>query len=415
MALSMSGLLQSVRVIDLSSGPASYGGRMLADLGADVILVEPPGGAASRQEPPVHWLASGESLSAVFAFTASGKRSVTLDLEDSVGSAALDRLLASADVLFCTGLPPEPAGGPAASPEESSLSYPELATRHPGLIIASITPYGLHGPRHRWRGGDLTAWASSGVMPAYGDPDRAPLGPRGGLAFASAALNAVMGITLALEARHHTGCGQVIDISLQEAVLSVALELSPALALDNGVMFSRVGNRRAAPPMGHYPTRDGAVMIVAFTPWQWTALAEWIRAEIGIEDVTSELYHGTPANRAPYAEQLDRWIEELTSRYAKQEFAEEAQRRGIPVSPVNSVADVLRDPHLEATGGWVDVTSPGGSDVRLPVPPLFVDGQPLPVGTIPGIGEHNDEILAGELGFGQDDLRHGQGAQTPRR
>jgi benzylsuccinate CoA-transferase BbsE subunit len=407
----MTALLHSVRVIDLSSGQLSYGARMLADMGADVILVEPPGGAASRREPPLHRLASGESLSAVFAFTAAGKRSVTIDLADPVGWAALERLLATADVLFCTGLPPEPARGPAAVADGGGPGYRELADRHPGLIISSITPYGLRGPRHRWLGGDLTAWASSGVMPAYGDPDRAPLGPRGGLALAAAALNAVMGITLALEARDHIGRGQVIDISLQEAVLSVALELSPPQALDNGAMFGRVGNRRSAPPMGHYPTRDGAVMIVAFTPWQWTALAEWIRDETGIEDVTSDRYHGTPANRAPYAEQIDDWVEGLTSRYGKQEFAEEAQRRGVPVSPVNSVGDVLRDPHLDATGGWADVTSPGGSGVRLPVPPLWVDGEPLPAGAIPGAGEHNDEILVGELGLGLGD----RGAGEPRR
>jgi formyl-CoA transferase len=152
------------------------------------------------------------------------------------------------------------------------------------------------------------------------------------------------------------------------------------------------------------------VMIVAYTPWQWAALAGWIRDEVGIEAVTSDLYQGTPASRAPYADQLDQWIEELTSRYGKQEFAEEAQRRGIPVSPVNSVADVLCDPHLEATGGWVEVTSPGGSAVRLPAPPLSVDGQPASAGAIPGIGEHNAQIIAGELGLGEDGLARLQGA-----
>ena len=181
-------------------------------------------------------------------------------------------------------------------------------------------------------------------MPAYGDPYRAPLAPRGGLAFAAGALNAVMGIMLALEARQQTGQGQLLDISLQEAVLSVSLELSPALAADNGVTPKRVGKRRPTPPMGQYRTRDGAVVIVAYTPWQWTALAEWIRAETGIEEAASDRYHGTPADRAPYAAQLDQWVELLTSRYSNQEFAEEAQRRGVPVSPVNTLADVLHDP-----------------------------------------------------------------------
>jgi crotonobetainyl-CoA:carnitine CoA-transferase CaiB-like acyl-CoA transferase len=401
----MSGLLDTLRVVDLSSGPLAYCGRMLADLGADVVLVEPPGGDAARREPPLRELASGEKLSAVFAFTAAGKRSVTLDLARREGLDALARLLDLADVVITTAPPgmPQPPGPEVPGPQE-------LAGRHPRLIIASITPYGLRGPRRGWRGGDLTAWASSGVMPAYGDPDRAPLAPRGGRALAAGALNAVMGIMLALEAREQTGQGQLLDISLQEAVLSVSLELSPALAADNGVTPKRVGKRRPTPPMGQYRTRDGAVMIVAYTPWQWTALAEWIRAETGIEEAVSDRYHGTPADRAPYAAQLDQWIEMLTSRYGKQEFAEEAQRRGVPVSPVNTLADVLHDPHLAATGGWAAVTSPGGSPVRLPAPPLSVDGVPLQAGAIPGIGEHNAEIIAGELGLGADDDAGGTGA-----
>jgi crotonobetainyl-CoA:carnitine CoA-transferase CaiB-like acyl-CoA transferase len=388
----MVALLGPVRVLDLSTGPLSYCGRLLADLGADVVLVEPPGGSAAGR-------ADGVGMSGAFAFTAAGKRSVTVDLGHPDGLAVFAALADRADAIISTARHDEL--------ERQDLGPEALLARNPGLVFASITPYGLRGPRRNWHGSDLTAWASSGALPAYGDPDRAPLTPREGLALAAGALNAAMGIVLALAARDRSGHGQLVDISLQEAVLSVALELSPALALDNGTMFRRVGKRRPAPPMGHYPTRDGAVMIVAFTPWQWTALAEWIRAETGIEDVTSDRYHGTPANRAPYVEQIDAWVERLTSRYGKQEFAEEAQRRGIPVSPVNSVADVLGDPHLDATGGWAEVTSPGGSGVRLPAPPLFVDGQSLPVGAIPAAGEHNEEILAGELGLGRDERRHG--------
>jgi crotonobetainyl-CoA:carnitine CoA-transferase CaiB-like acyl-CoA transferase len=384
----MAPLLGPVRVLDLSSGPLSYCGRLLADLGADVVLIEPPGGSPARR-------AAAGSMSAAFAFTSAGKRSVTLGLGHPDGLALFLKLATRADVVISTAAPGEL--------ETRGAGHQELLARNPGLVFASVTPYGLRGPRRSWRGSDLTAWASSGALPVYGDPDRAPLTPREGLALSAGALNAAMGIMLALAARDGSGRGQLVDISLQEAVLSVAQEVTPALALDNGVLPQRAGKRRRAPPMGHYRAADGAVMIVAFTPWQWQALAEWISQETGTGEVLSERYTGTPGDRRPYAGELDGWIEDLTVRYGKQEFAEEAQRRGIPVCPVNTVADLLADPHLAATGSWISVPSPDGA-VRMPAPALTVDGAPLAVGAIPAAGEHTVGILAADLGLDDQEL-----------
>jgi benzylsuccinate CoA-transferase BbsE subunit len=387
----MTGLLDGVRVLDLSDGPAAYGGRVLADLGADVILIEPPGGAPGRCAAPAHRLPSGEILSTVFAFTAAGKRSVTMDLGHPQGRDLLGQLAERADVMYLAA--------PAAQLTGQGLDPATLLARHPRLIVASVTPYGLRGPRRHWRGSDLTAWATSGALPMYGDPDRAPLTPREGLALAAGALSAAMGIALALTGRSFTGQGQLVDVSLQESALSVSLEFNAAVALDNGFAPLRPGKRRPTPPMGQYRARDGAVMIVAYTPWQWRALAEWIHAETGIAEVLSDRYDGTPADRAPYSTQLDEWIEALTTRYGKQEFAEEAQRRGIPVGPVNTLADLLADPHLAATDGWATTAAPGGDLLQMPAPALSVDGYRRAPGPVPAAGSHNDEILAGELGL----------------
>jgi len=383
----MAALLGPVRVLDLSTGQLSYCGRLLADLGADVVLIEAPGGSAERR-------AAG-GMSAAFAFSAAGKRSVTVNLCRPDGAALFARLADLADVIISTARPGEL--------ERQGLGHGTLLARNPGLVFASITPYGLRGPRRNWHGSDLTAWASSGALPAYGDPDRAPLTPREGLALAAGALNAAMGIALALAARDQSEHGQLVDISLQEAVLSVTQEFSAALALDNGAPQKRYGKRRRSPPMGQYQARDGAVTIVAYTPWQWRALAEWISDEVGTREVLNERYEGTPADRSPYVAELDSWIEDLTAKYGKQEFSEEAQRRGIPVCPVNSVRDLLADPHLAATGSWISVPSPHGT-VRMPAPALSVDGLPLPVGPIPAAGAHNTEILAGELGLSDTEL-----------
>jgi crotonobetainyl-CoA:carnitine CoA-transferase CaiB-like acyl-CoA transferase len=378
----MSPLLEPVRVLDLCQGPVAYCGRVLADLGADVVLVEPPGGSPSRR-------AAGGQMVADFAFTSAGKRSVTLDLSHPDGLQVFLRLADQADVVVSTAGPGEL--------ERMGGGHRQLMERNPRLIFGSVTPFGLRGPRRNWRGSDLTAWASSGALPVYGDPDRAPLTPREGLALSAGALNAAMGIVVALAARDLSGRGQVVDISLQEAVLSVAQEVSPIQALDTGTLPRRVGKRRRTPPMGHYQAADGAVMIVAYTPWQWRALAEWISEEVGVPEVLNDRYAGTPADRGPYLDQLDLWIEALTTRYGKQEFAAEGQRRGIPVSPVNSVADLLSDPHLAATGGWTSVDSPDGA-IRMPAPALSVDGVPLLVGAVPEAGADNARILGPESG-----------------
>jgi crotonobetainyl-CoA:carnitine CoA-transferase CaiB-like acyl-CoA transferase len=208
---------------------------------------------------------------------------------------------------------------------------------------------------------------------------------------------------LALAARDQSARGQLVDISLQEAALSVAQEFSPTLALDSGSLLKRYGKRRRSPPMGQYQAGHGAVMIVAYTPWQWRALADWISAEVGTREVLSERHGGTPEDRSPYVDELDGWIEDLTTRYGMQEFAEEAQRRSIPVCPVNSVTDLLADPHLAATDSWISVPSPQGR-VRMPAAALSVDGLALPLGPIPSAGVDNAEILTAELGLSEPEL-----------
>jgi formyl-CoA transferase len=331
-------------------------------------------------------------MSGAFAFTAAGKRSVTVDIAQADGVAVFARLAARADVIISTARPGEL--------ERRGLGHQALLARNPGLVFASITPYGLRGPRRSWRGSDLTAWAASGALPAYGEPDRAPLTPREGLALTAGALNAAMGIVLALAARDQSARGKLVDISRQEAALSVAQEFSPTLALDSGSLLKRYGKRRRSPPMGQYQARDGAVMIVAYTPWQWRALEEWISAELGTREVLIKRYGGTLGDRSPYVDELDGWIEDLTTRYGKQELVEEAQRRGIPV---NSVTDLLADPHLAATDSWISVPPPQGS-VRMPAAALSVDGLALPVGPIPSAGADNAEILTAELSLSEPEL-----------
>jgi crotonobetainyl-CoA:carnitine CoA-transferase CaiB-like acyl-CoA transferase len=114
----------------------------------------------------------------------------------------------------------------------------------------------------------------------------------------------------------------------------------------------------------------------------------------------SDEFAGVPMARLPYGELLDPWIEGLTTRYTKQEFFVEAQRRGITVAPVNSASDILDDPHLHATNGWTEYEAPDLGTLRVPTPPLHVDGFTACVGDVPRLGEHNRAVFVEELGIG---------------
>jgi crotonobetainyl-CoA:carnitine CoA-transferase CaiB-like acyl-CoA transferase len=252
-----------------------------------------------------------------------------------------------------------------------------------------VTAFGLTGPRRGWRGGDLIAWAASGAARSTGNSDRPPIAPGGGLAFAAGALNAVVGIVLALRARGRTGKGQLVDISLQEAAMSVSMEAGLLHTLEG--KQQRRGLRRNA-AHGLFAVQDGYVEVVAYLPRQWDVMAEWIEEELGIAEARLDTFRGATMNRLPFMELIDTWVASLAARYTKQEFFIEAQRRRIPCGAVNSASDLLADAHLRAVGAF----APDGS-VGLREPVKF-DGIPVWAGAAPELGEHNAQVFRDELG-----------------
>jgi benzylsuccinate CoA-transferase BbsE subunit len=378
-------LLGHLRVLDLSGPALAYAGRMFADLGADVILVEPPSGAPGRAHPPLVDV-EGVEVSAHFAFLAAGKRSVALDLDAAAGRALLDALVAESDV----ALVPDAVDDQRAR----GLDAGRLRAINPRLVVTSVSAFGTTGPRRHWRGSDLVGWASSGAMYGMGDPDRPPVAPGGGVAQAAGALNAALGTMLALRARQRSNTGQAVDISLQEAVMSVAMEAGPLYSLE-GQPQARSGPRRLG--------AHGIVEVVAFLPTQWDAMAQWISDELGVEEATSDAFRG-PSARFEFRELIEAWTLELAGRYTKQEFFLEAQRRRIPCGPINTSADLLADPQLAAVDGWVEVAHPGVGRVRLPRGPARFDGEPTPVGAVPAIGEHTVDVLRDVLGRSDDEI-----------
>ena len=383
----MSGMLDGVRVLDFSGEMLAYAGRMFADLGADVIFVEPPGGSPARGIPPLVPV-DGTEVSAHFLFMAAGKRSIVVDGDGAAGRNVVEELVAVADV----ALVHEDLDVVRAQRLEPAT----LRALNERLVVARVSAFGNTGPRRHWRGSDLVGWATSSSALQMGDADRRPVAPGGGLANTAGALNAAMGAMLALRARQRTGRGQEVDISQQEAVMSVAMEAGPLHTLE-GAVQRRTGPRRMG-AWGLFPVRDGLVEIVPALPAQWDAVADWMHDELGVEEIKSDVFRGSELERMPFYDLIETWTLELCSRYDKQGFFLEAQRRHIPCGPVNNAGDLLEDAQLEAVGAWVDVEHPDAGTVRIPRGPVRFDGEPTGVGAVPGVGEHTDVILHELLG-----------------
>jgi crotonobetainyl-CoA:carnitine CoA-transferase CaiB-like acyl-CoA transferase len=369
--------LSTLRVVDLAGPAGAYGTKLLADLGAEVVKVEPPGGDAMRFLPPQVLGAAEPENGLWWAWFAAGKKSVVIDPGDG---ATLDRLIAGADVVVDT----------------TGADHQRHLAANPALVWAAITPYGLTGPKRGWTATNLTAWAASSVLYTTGMPETPPVVPGGKamLACHTAALNAAVGALVALRARRLTGRGQLVDISMVDTAVAVAVETSALVYLDDLVHRARVGNRRPITrPWGLYPATDGFASIVIVQPAHWKAISAWLHEETGNEAVLDPVF-ADMRTRWEAADAIDLWTEELTANYSKRELFLEGQRRGIPVTPVNTVADLNADPHLEAAGFFAPLSHPTLGPLRMPAAAVRLGTGPRATPRLaPSLGEHSAEIL----------------------
>jgi len=364
-----------VRVLELTGLTGAYATRMWAALGADVIVAEPDGGHLLRQLPP---FAPGEGPpegSLWWAFFAQGKRSVIAPPD----SEARAQLVDSADVVIADVDP------------EGAVPTPA----HERQVVVAVSPFGLTGPRRGWRGSELVAWASAGVAFTIGFPDRPPVCPAPPVQFAShiTSLFAVNGAMLALRDVRRSGRGQVVDISMQECCLSLAPETGVALFLDDGLRRARPGNRRAVTrPWGLYPCEDGFVSFLVLQPAHWRAMAGWIAETTGIDSILDEVFVDLHV-RWEVSDFIDDCTEQLTRPRCKLDLFVEGQRRGIPITPVNTVADLRADPHLRAAGFWRHDDNPRLGRLTTPGAPFRVDHDWWHWTSAPALGEHTDVVL----------------------
>lgn len=329
--------LDGLRVVDLADEKGELAGRLLADLGADVVRVEPPSGARSRSIPPFH---DGESL--YFAWRNANKRGVTLDLEQPAGLERLRGLLAQADVFIESERPGRLA--------EWGLDPAALPGHYPHLISLSISDFGQTGPYRDWVATDATMNSIGGMQFKAGIPDKPPLLFPGAIAYDVAGVAGAFATLCAVLQRERTGHGQYIDLSVLEA-----LAQTTDWSLPNGSMTRAKGNvapelRMGSGPMYTiYQCKGGYVRLVILSPRQWRAMREWLGDPEYLRDPAYDSFLG----RMGIADALMVTIGDHFATMTHEEVSFEAQKRGIVCTPVLTPEEVLANEHFASRGTFV--------------------------------------------------------------
>ncbi len=384
-------LLSGYRALDLSSSMGAFCGKMLRDLGMDVIKVEPPGGDGSRWEPPFAKGQQDREGSLRFAYLNAGKRSVTLDISKDLGRKILLDLVARSDIVLESFEP--------GFLEAHDLGYQHLIEKQNKLILVSVSGFGQEGPYAHYKTPDIVGNAMGGLLYISGDPTMTPCNPPETQSYYYASLFACYGVMLALWQRETRGIGAWIDTSIQA---SMALHEHVAFNYSaEGRVMKRAGSQHQHnAPANLFQCKNGWIALFV-TQNHWPLLLRlWEDHDPALDDpkwINSNL-------RRQHADYINAQVTSFTLRYAKEELAELFQKNGIPGLPVNSPSDFMKDPHILAREFFTNVIHPVLGSFVQPGNCFTVDGTrggPLPA---PLVGQHNDEILRGELGLNAGEL-----------
>lgn len=400
-------VLSPYRVLDVTGKDGWLCGRILGDLGADVVKIEPPGGDLGRREGPFyHNEPDPERSLTWFAFNAN-KRGITLNLESFEGVSLLRRLARNADFLLESFAP--------GYLDERGLGYKGLAEVNPRLVFVSITPFGETGPYARFRGSDIQALALSGFMSLVGEPGKPPLRTFLPQAPLWASMYGAAGALIAHYYRQNTGRGQHVDVS-QQASMLWALANAPSFWSLNKENLFRAGTQiigrsiTGARMRAIYPCQDGHINFIIYGGEAGKrsneGMVSWM-AEHGMAPAWLKQKDWDAFNVATSTQEeidaLEKHFGAFLAQQTKAEFSEQAVRRGILGYPVNNSRDIRQDPQLVARDFWEPVEHPELLE-RITYPGVFtkfshtehkIRRRP------PKIGEHNKEIYLGDAGLSQ--------------
>jgi benzylsuccinate CoA-transferase BbsE subunit len=383
----------ALKIVELADDPGGeYTGKLLADLGADVVKVEPPAGVTSRRVGPFADGRGDLEASLTYRWYNTSKRSVVIDQDSAEGRAALKGLLADTDVLITSDT--------SARAAARALSPQTLVKEHPRLIVLAVTPFGLDGPWAEYRSSDLVGLALGGPLLSCGYDDHSipPIRPGGNHAYATASSFAHTGLLLALLERRRTGRGQVVDVSMHSA-LAVSGELANPFWFYPKALVKRQTCRHAQPSPTQpalFQCADGrwvyfALILADQKPWQ--ALVEWMDSMGIAADLTQPEYSELAYRQANFAH-VQGLVEVLFLLQDADTAYHEGQRRGLPIGVTNAPEELFDDEHLAARGFFVDVEQDGGGTARQPGTPFWFSAFEVPgPRRAPRLGEHTEAVL----------------------
>ena len=381
----MSGPLAGVRVLELGSliaGP--FCSKTLADFGAEVIKVEPPG----EGDPLRRWRRLRNGVSLWWHVQSRNKRSVTCDLRKPEGQEIVRRLAAQSDIAIENFRP--------GALEKWRLGWDELSRANPKLVLVRISGYGQSGPYRERPGFAAIAEALAGLRYITGFPDRPPVRPNLSIGDTIASLHGVIGALLALHEVRKSGKGQVVDVALHEAVFNCMESLLPEYDAHGHVRERSGSALPGIAPSNLYPCKDGAYVLIAGNA---DSLYRRLMTAIGREDLRDDPALARNDGRAAQMQRIDDAIAAWSRERDLAAVLETMEKAQVPAGRIYTAADIAADPHFAARGMIQEIVAGDGEPLRVPgiVPKLSATPGAIR-SAAPKLGEHTDEVLK-ELGY----------------
>jgi benzylsuccinate CoA-transferase BbsE subunit len=394
-------LLSGIRVLELSGPSGIYAGKILADLGADVIKVEPPTGGIERRMGPFYKNEKGMETSLVHLYHNMNKRSITLDLDTEKGMKALIDLVKKVNVVIETF---------SSEMTDNSLLDPKsLIETVPGLIVVSITPFGKSGPYRDYVSTDLVNMAMGGLLNLAGSPDSPPVRAYGNQSYISSSLHSVVALLMALY--NPSPMGEHIDVSIQESVVHTLENAIQYYDLEH-VIRKRTGSNVAEAGSGMFDSSDGSVYLLTTLRGEmlcWDHFVNWLSSEKaeGFEKLKAESWRSYDFRKLPESIQTFNEITSIFfSSHTKLYLYENGQKFGVSICPLSTPEDLLKNPQLKARGFFKTVQHDQFHDtVTYPGPPFLFSGSPWTLHRhAPFLGEHNEEVFINDLNMKREEF-----------
>jgi crotonobetainyl-CoA:carnitine CoA-transferase CaiB-like acyl-CoA transferase len=381
MSAEATGALTGLRVLDLTGRKGGYCGHLLANLGAEVVLVEPPDGDPMRRQGPYKNDQPHKDGSLSFAAYHTNKRGIVLDLEADAGRATLHALIRNADVII--------EDKPVGYLDRIGLGYGALSALNPALVMISISGFGQLGPYRDFKTSSIVAFAMGGLMNLCGHPGRAPLMGPCDVAYHLGSVHAAFGALVALFNRRGAGRGDHVDVSLQDVLVADPFLRIITRYSVTGEVPERTGHSQATTVAETYKCQDGYARIFVNQPDHWRRFVEWLGNPPELIDPQLE----TVPKRMHLRPLIDRLVEARTVNYETAAFFEEFQSRRLAAAPINSPSALLADKQTQHRGYVVEVAHAYLGQHKFPGDPYkFSESRWAIERGAPLLGEHQHEV-----------------------